>query len=75
METISEEIIEEDEIPEGIKFICNMQGEVIAVDEDYNEVKDIDIPEAYSKIVFSLNDDDEYIAFNLEGDEVEIAEF
>ena len=76
METISEEeIIEEEEIPEGIRFICNMQGTVIAVDEDYNEVTSIPIPEAYSKIVFSLNDDDEYVAFNLEGEEVEIAEF
>ena len=75
METISEEVIEEPLIPEGIKFICNMQGDVIAVDEDYNELLDVEIPEEYKKIVFSLNDDDEYIALNLNGDEVEIAEF
>lgn len=75
METISEEIIEESPIPEGIKFICNMQGDVIAVDEDYNEVLDVEIPPEYKKIVFSLNDDDEYIAININGDEVEIADF
>jgi len=74
-ELIDEEIIEESLIPEGIKFICNMQGDVIAVDEDYNEVLNVEIPDAYKKIVFSLNDDDEYIALNIDGDEVEIADF
>ena len=71
-----EEVSEIKESPEVYKYITNMNKEVIAVDENYNEILGVEIPEEYKDIVIYMNDNDELVAAsNVTGEVIEIAEF
>lgn len=75
LENNTEEIVEEETINIEYKFVTNMDKVVIAVDEDYNEVLGIEIPEEYQNITITMNDNDEIIAVTEYGEIIEIVEF
>lgn len=82
-----EVIVEEIEIPEedieeeatldfsGVRFVTNHEGTVIAVDNDYNELTDVTIPEIYKNIIFDIDEEDQIVAKTTDGEIIEIVEF
>lgn len=84
LEEVEEEEIEEEQEPKeeikpennynGIKFVTTMNKEVIAVDCNYNEVLDVEIPESYKTITITMDEDDNIVAKNADGEIVEIVE-